>query len=160
MHKVIFIGNSEFGVPALRAIHASAHRVACAVTREDRPQGRGKRLAPTPVAEAAERLGIPVARVERPGRARGLCEGHRPDFLVVCDYGDMIPRSLLRVPRLGCLNIHPSLLPRWRGAAPIERAIVAGGSRLKPQGLRVAVRAYSASGFPGRRVSGLPGMSG
>ena len=126
MHKTVFVGNSAFAVPALRAIHASPHEVACIVTRKDRPSGRGLKLKPTPVAEAAERLGLELHRAGRPGQANPAIEAHEPDFLVVCDCGDMISRSTLRLPRKGCLNIHPSLLPRWRGAAPIERAILAG----------------------------------
>lgn len=122
----MFIGTSDFAVPALRAIGESPHNLMAAVTPPDAPAGRGKKPAPAPVARAAERMGIPAHRLARPGDAAGLVRELVPDFLVVCDYGRIIPDSLLGLPALGSLNIHPSLLPRWRGAAPVERAILAG----------------------------------
>lgn len=126
MYKVVFVGTSHFAVPALRAIGASAHELMAAIAPPDAPPRPGGQAVPVPVADAAERMGVPVHRFERPGAAAGLVGMLRPDFLVVCDYGHIVPRSLMRQPHFGCLNIHPSLLPRWRGAAPIERAILAG----------------------------------
>jgi methionyl-tRNA formyltransferase len=125
-----FMGTSPFGLPALEAIVAAGHRVACVYTRAPKPAGRGYGVRKTPIHEAAERLGLPVrtpaslkaADEQEAFRALGL------DVAVVAAYGLILPKAILEAPRLGCLNIHGSLLPRWRGAAPVERAILAGDS--------------------------------
>jgi methionyl-tRNA formyltransferase len=119
-------------VPALRALHA-AHQVVGVLTQPDRPAGRGRELAASPVKEQALELGLPVAQPAKlSGDPRSLAAtmsqlcAWRPDVMVVVAYGLILPREVLELPRLGCLNIHASLLPRWRGAAPIQRAILAG----------------------------------
>ncbi len=127
--RIIFMGTPDFAVPALRALVAAGHEVVCAYTQPPRPGGRrGKELTPTPVHRAAEELGIPV---RHPASLRGADEQTAfaaldADVAVVAAYGLILPQAVLNAPRLGCLNIHGSLLPRWRGAAPVQRAILAG----------------------------------
>jgi methionyl-tRNA formyltransferase len=130
--RVAFAGTPAFAVPALRAL-GTAHEVVGVLTQPDRPAGRGRALTASAVKQAALALGLPVAQPQRlRGDAAGLRDtldllsAWRPDVLVVVAYGLVLPRALLELPRLGCLNIHASLLPRWRGAAPIQRAILAG----------------------------------
>lgn len=127
--RVIFMGTPDFAVPALRALVAAGHDVVCAYTQPPRPGGRrGKELTPTPVHKAAEELGIPV---RHPVSLKGAEEqaafaALEADVAVVAAYGLILPQAVLDAPRHGCLNIHGSLLPRWRGAAPVQRAILAG----------------------------------
>jgi methionyl-tRNA formyltransferase len=125
---VAFAGTPGFAVPALEAIAASRHRVAVVYTQPDRPAGRGQQPATSPVKQAALRLALPVEQpptLKDPDAAPRLAR-YRPDLMVVVAYGLLLPQAILDVPRLGCLNIHASLLPRWRGAAPIQRALLAG----------------------------------
>jgi methionyl-tRNA formyltransferase len=125
---VAFAGTPDFALPALDAIAASRHRLAVIYTQPDRPAGRGRRLAASPVKERGLALGLPIeqpATLRDPGAAATLT-AHAPDVMVVVAYGLLLPQAVLAVPRLGCLNIHASLLPRWRGAAPVARAIMAG----------------------------------
>jgi methionyl-tRNA formyltransferase len=122
------MGTPDFAVPALRAVHAAGHEVVCAYTQPPRPAGRGKKLSPSPVQVAAEALGVPV---RSPKSLRGEAEQEafaalNADIAVVAAYGLILPQPVLDAPRHGCLNIHASLLPRWRGAAPIHRAVMAG----------------------------------
>ena len=130
--KIVFMGTPDFAVPALRALVAAGHQVLAAYTQPPRPGGRrGKELTPTPVHRAAEELGIPV---RHPLSLKGADEQAAfaaldADIAVVAAYGLILPRAVLDAPRHGCLNIHASLLPRWRGAAPIHRAILAGDSK-------------------------------
>jgi methionyl-tRNA formyltransferase len=126
--RVAFAGTPEFAVPALRAIAGSSHTLVGVLTQPDRPKGRGRVLTPSPVKQAALELGVPVAQPEtlRTEAGRAALEEWRPDVLVVVAYGQILPPEVLKLPRLGCVNIHASLLPRWRGAAPIQRAILAG----------------------------------
>jgi methionyl-tRNA formyltransferase len=126
--RIIFMGTPDFAVPALRALHAAGHEIACAYTQPPRPAGRGKKLSPSPVQVAAEALGVPV---RSPKSLRGEAEqaefaALNADVAVVAAYGLILPQPVLDAPRHGCLNIHASLLPRWRGAAPIHRAVMAG----------------------------------
>jgi methionyl-tRNA formyltransferase len=124
---VIFLGTPEFAVPALRAV-AAAHEVAAVYCQPPRPAGRGQRPRPSPVQAAAERLGLPVrtpASLRDPAEQAAFA-GLGADVAVVAAYGLILPRPVLEAPARGCLNIHASLLPRWRGAAPIHRAILAG----------------------------------
>jgi methionyl-tRNA formyltransferase len=129
--SIIFMGTPDFAVPALEALAKSSLSVSLAVTQPDRPRGRGHKMVPTPVKAACERLGISVAQ---PESIRGnddffsLVSGLEPDLIVVAAYGRILPKELLDIPRMGCVNIHASLLPRYRGAAPIQRAIEAGDS--------------------------------
>lgn len=125
--RVAFAGTPEFALPALAALR-SRHEVVGVLTRPDRPSGRGRRLAASPVKQAATTAGLPLAQPQtlKDATARGVLESWHPDVLVVVAYGLIVPPEVLSLPRLGCLNIHASLLPRWRGAAPVERAILAG----------------------------------
>lgn len=125
---VAFAGTPSFAVPALDAIAASHHRLAVVYTQPDRPAGRGQALAASPVKRRAQALGVALEQPEslRGPDAPARLSGHSPDVMVVVAYGLLLSQALLDVPRLGCLNIHASLLPRWRGAAPVARAIEAG----------------------------------
>jgi methionyl-tRNA formyltransferase len=127
--KVIYMGTPDFAVPALQALAAAGHEVVAAYTQPPRAGGRrGKELTPTAVHRAAEELGIPV---RHPVSLKGAEEQAEfaaldADIAVVAAYGLILPQAVLDAPRLGCINLHASLLPRWRGAAPIQRAILAG----------------------------------
>jgi methionyl-tRNA formyltransferase len=125
---VAFAGTPDFAVPALDAIAASRHRLAVIYTQPDRPAGRGRRLTASPVKERALALGLPVEQPAslRDGAAAATLAAHAPDVMVVVAYGLLLPPEILALPPQGCLNIHASLLPRWRGAAPVARAIMAG----------------------------------
>ncbi len=124
--RVVFMGTPDFAVPVLEALVAAGYEVMRVYTQPPRRAGRGKAERPSPVHAAAEAAGIAV---ETPARFREAVEGFaalRPDVAVVVAYGQILPQAALDVPRLGCFNAHASLLPRWRGAAPIQRAIMAG----------------------------------
>ena len=125
--KIVFAGTPDFAVPSLLAA-ASRGEVAAVYTQPDRPAGRGRGLTASPVKREATRLGIPVLQPESlKGELMGdVMRQIAPDLIVVVAYGLMLPRSILAIPRHGCWNVHASLLPRWRGAAPIQRAIEAG----------------------------------
>jgi methionyl-tRNA formyltransferase len=122
MARIAVAATAPFGARVLERL-AAKHEIALLLTRPDKPRGRGRRLAPTPAKEAAERLGIPVAQPVRLDESVEL----GAETIVVCAYGLLIPDSLLS--RALWLNVHPSLLPRWRGAAPVERALMAGDTR-------------------------------
>ncbi len=126
--RVAFAGTPEFAATALAAILAAGFHVPLVLTRADKPAGRGKRVQSSPVKQLALAAGIAVdqPRSLREPSAREALAAARPDVLVVAAYGLILPAEVLALPRLGCVNIHASLLPRWRGAAPIQRAIVAG----------------------------------
>lgn len=126
--RIIFMGTPEFAVPALIALVGAGHEVVAAYSQPPRPAGRGKQLQPSPVQREAEARGIGVYH---PVSLKGADEqaafaALEADIAVVAAYGLILPRAILDAPRLGCLNIHASLLPRWRGAAPIQRAVLAG----------------------------------
>jgi len=125
---IAFAGTPDFALPALDAIAASRHRLAVIYTQPDRPAGRGQRLTASPVKERGLALGVPIEqpRTLRDPAAAATLAAFAPDVMVVVAYGLLLPEAVLAVPRLGCLNIHASLLPRWRGAAPVARAIMAG----------------------------------
>ena len=125
--RIVFMGTPDFAASILQAI-APVHDVVAVYTRADAVRGRGKKLLPSPVKAVAEGLGIPVrtpATLRNAEVQRELAEV-APDAICVAAYGMILPREVLDIPRLGCLNVHASLLPRWRGAAPVERAILAG----------------------------------
>jgi methionyl-tRNA formyltransferase len=124
--RTVFLGTSEFAVAVLQRLAESEHRPLLALTRPDRPRGRGRKLASPPVAQAARTLGIELQQPERIDEAqtREKIAMHEPGAVIVCAYGALIKEPLLSEHEL--LNVHPSLLPRWRGAAPVERAIMAG----------------------------------
>ena len=126
--RLIFMGTPDFSVPALDALHAAGHAIACAYTRAPRPGGRGQKPRPSPVHARAEALGIPVrtpATLRDPA-AQAAFAAVGAEAAVVVAYGLILPQPVLDAPARGCFNIHASLLPRWRGAAPIQRAIMAG----------------------------------
>jgi len=125
--RIVFAGTPEFAVPALRAA-AERHEVVAVYTQPDRPAGRGRDLRPSPVKLEAVRRGIPVLQPDtlRSALSRDALRALQPDLLVVVAYGLILPQSILDIPRYGGWNVHASLLPRWRGAAPIQRAIEAG----------------------------------
>jgi len=125
---IVYAGTPDFAVPALEAIVAAGHRVVAVYTQPDRPAGRGRALTPPAVKQAAVALGLPVLQPAtlKDAAATGTLAALAPDVMVVAAYGLLLPAAVLAVPRLGCLNIHASLLPRWRGAAPVQRAILAG----------------------------------
>jgi methionyl-tRNA formyltransferase len=124
--RTVYLGTSDFAAAVLERLAAGPHRPQLVVTRPDRPRGRGRRVAPPPVADAARELGIELYQPENVNdeEARERIAAAQPDELVVCAYGALIKEPLLSEHPL--LNVHPSLLPRWRGAAPVERAIMAG----------------------------------
>lgn len=131
MLRIAFMGSPDFAVPALRALHA-AHNVVAVYAQPPRPAGRGQRETPCPVHRAAEELGIPVrtpARVKREVAEHAAFAALDLDVAVVAAYGLILPPAMLEAPRRGCLNIHASLLPRWRGASPIQSAILAGDAQ-------------------------------
>jgi len=128
MLRVAFAGTPEFALPALRALAGSGHQLVGVLTRPDRPAGRGRQLRSSPVKQLALELAVPLAQPARLDREpeRAVLGQWGSDVLIVVAYGLILPPAVLALPRLGCLNIHASLLPRWRGAAPIQRAILAG----------------------------------
>ena len=129
--RVLFWGTATFALPSLRSVADADHEIVGVVTQPDRRAGRGRRPRPTPVKEAALAAEYPVFTPERPGRPAFLARmrGLRPDLSVVAAYGHFLSREALDLPALGSINVHASLLPRWRGAAPVERAILAGDER-------------------------------
>ncbi|MDD5175830.1 MAG: methionyl-tRNA formyltransferase [Sterolibacterium sp.] len=132
--RIIFAGTPEFAATALQALLAAGHSVPLVLTQPDRPAGRGLKMLPSAVKQLAQQHGLAVYQPERlrdpashePIRALSLSEKTPVDVMVVAAYGLILPQAVLDMPRIGCLNIHASLLPRWRGAAPIQRAIEAG----------------------------------
>jgi len=129
--KIIFAGSPEFAVPSLRALLASHHELVGVLTQPDRPAGRGRKLRASPVKACAAEQGIPVlqpASLASPDTQQAIAE-LEPDLMVVVAYGLMLPTAVLAMPRAGCVNVHASLLPRWRGASPIQAAILAGDER-------------------------------
>lgn len=127
--KIAFMGSPDFAVPALRALHAAGHELAAVYAQPPRPANRGQALTRCPVHEAADALGLPVrtpARLKGEAAAQAEFAALGLEAAVVAAYGLILPQAMLDAPRLSCINIHASLLPRWRGAAPIHRAILAG----------------------------------
>lgn len=127
--KIAFAGTPEFSVAALDALHAAGHEIVGVYTQPDRPAGRGQKLSASPVAERARKLGLPTFKPESFKKQPTAIDELRalaPELMVVVAYGLILPQAVLDIPSRGCLNIHASLLPRWRGAAPIQRAILAG----------------------------------
>ena len=137
--KIIFAGTPEFAVSALAALHTAGYAIPLVLTQPDRPAGRGMQLHPSPVKQFALIHAIPIAQptslrldgkyAEEATAAHDLLQATPHDVMVVAAYGLLLPQSVLSIPRLGCINIHGSLLPRWRGAAPIHRAIEAGDTQ-------------------------------
>ncbi|WP_042200788.1 methionyl-tRNA formyltransferase [Paenibacillus camerounensis] len=126
--KIVFMGTPAFAVPSLKMLVEEGYEVVAVVTQPDRPQGRKKTLMPTPVKEAALALGLPVLQPERLRRPEAVAElaGYAPDLIVTAAYGQILPKSVLDLPPNGCVNVHGSLLPKYRGGAPIQRCIING----------------------------------
>src|SRR5579884_4017299 len=126
--KLLFMGTPDFAVPSLRALVSHGFDVAAVVTQPDRPVGRGKIIRPTPVKEVGQKLGLTVLQPPslRQSDTVALLRSIHPDLIVVVAFGQILRRSILDLPPLGCINLHPSLLPKLRGAAPIQAAIREG----------------------------------
>ncbi len=130
--RLAFMGSPDFSVPALRALHAAGHEIAAVYCQPPKPAGRGQKETPCPVHRAALELGLPVrhpARLKRDEAEHAAFAALGLDVAVVAAYGLILPKAMLEAPRRGCLNIHASLLPRWRGAGPIQAAILAGDAQ-------------------------------
>ncbi len=137
--RLVFLGTPAFAVPSLERVHAAGHRVLAVLTQPDRPRGRGQRAAASPVKEAALRLGIPVHQPERVRRpeALELLRAFAPDAMVVVGYGQIIPQAAIDIPPLGIINVHASLLPKYRGAAPVQWAVANGETRTGVTTMRI-----------------------
>lgn len=126
--KIIFAGTPDFSVPSLQTLINSPHQLVAVYTQPDRPAGRGRKITASPVKLCAEQAGLAVEQPEslKDEIAQQQLASYQADIMVVVAYGQLLPEAVLAIPRLGCINVHASLLPRWRGAAPIQRAIIAG----------------------------------
>lgn len=129
--RIVYMGTPDFAVPALKALKEAGHEILLAVSQPDRPVGRHMELKPTPVKEAALSLGIPVRQPEKATDPAFIEEirALSPDVMVVAAYGKILRPQLLSIPKYGCINIHGSLLPRWRGAAPIQWSVIEGDEK-------------------------------
>lgn len=128
-HRIVFMGSPDFAVPSLQKL-AEHYEIAGVVTQPDRPAGRGRTLTPPPVKVAAQELGLEVIQPEklREPEAQARLQEWSPDLIVVTAFGQILRKNVLELPRYGCINVHASLLPRWRGAAPVQAAILHGDS--------------------------------
>ncbi|CAM3720199.1 methionyl-tRNA formyltransferase [Cohnella lubricantis] len=126
--RIVFMGTPEFAVPSLRMLLEKGYNVAAVVTQPDRPKGRKRELTPPPVKAFALEHGLPVLQPEkmRAAEAVAAMAEYAPDLIVTAAYGQILPRGVLDLPRLGCVNVHGSLLPRYRGGAPIQRSVIDG----------------------------------
>lgn len=126
--RIVFMGNPDWAAVVLRSLHASGHEIAAVYASPDKPAGRGKNLTPPPVKALALDLGLPVIQpvTLKTDDAAAQLRSFTPEFIVVVAYGLMLPQAVLDLPAHGCLNLHFSLLPKWRGAAPVQRALMAG----------------------------------
>ncbi|RJX41805.1 methionyl-tRNA formyltransferase [Paenibacillus pinisoli] len=126
--RIVFMGTPDFAVPSLQLLVSGGYEVVAVVTQPDRPKGRKKTLTPPPVKEAALSFGIPVLQPERMRNPEAVAElaEYKPDLIVTAAYGQILPKAVLELPRLGCINVHGSLLPKYRGGAPIQRSIMNG----------------------------------
>jgi methionyl-tRNA formyltransferase len=160
--RVAFAGTPDFALPAFHALVGSRHTVVGVLTQPDRPKGRGRQLAASPVKLAAQACGVPVSQpvTLKTEADRADLAAWQPDVLVVVAYGLILPRAALDLPRLGCVNIHASLLPRWRGAAPIQRAILAGDAQTGVSIMRMDVGLDTGPVFLERTVVIAPGETG
>jgi methionyl-tRNA formyltransferase len=146
---IVFFGTPQFAVPSLEALIGSRHRVAAVVSQPDRPKGRGQQLQPTPTKIVAEAHGIPVLQ---PGKIReepflDRIRAVTPDLGVVVAFGRILPDALIAIPRLGMINVHASVLPRYRGAAPIQRAVIAGDTETGVTIMRIATELDAGAMF-------------
>ena len=126
--RIIFIGTGEIGAPTLQALQKSEHEIVAVVTQPDKPVGRDQRIEASPIKKAAARMKMPILQPTRIKDRQAIeqIRALQPDVIVVIAYGQILPRAVLEIPKIACLNLHASLLPRWRGAAPIQAAIAAG----------------------------------
>ena len=127
--KIVYMGTPDFAVPALEALYEAGHEIAFVVTQPDAVRDRGKKVKFSPVKEKAIELGLKVVqpvRMKNDSEFTELLRETAPDLIAVAAYGQILPKEVLDIPELGCVNIHGSLLPRFRGAAPVQRAIIAG----------------------------------
>lgn len=126
--NIVFMGTPSFAVPSLKALYEAGHKICLVLSQPDRPKGRGYHLSPTPVKQAAEELMLPVYQPEtlKDGMAEEQIALCKPDLIVVVAYGKILPESILKIPPLGCVNLHGSLLPKYRGAAPIQWSVLRG----------------------------------
>lgn len=127
-HKLVFMGTPGFSVPALQAVHAAGHDIVLVVTQPDRPRGRGRKVEPPPVKMAAEKLGLAVTQPDnlRNETAKQMLQAVNADFFIVVAFGHLLRESVLKLPKQGCINVHASLLPKYRGPAPIQWAVING----------------------------------
>src|SRR3989454_3548759 len=126
--RIIFIGTGEIGAPTLQALQKSEHEIVAVVTQPDKPVGRDQRIEASPIKKAAAQMKMPILQPTRIKDRQAIeqIRALQPDVIVVIAYGQILPRTVLEIPKIACLNLHASLLPRWRGAAPIQAAIAAG----------------------------------
>ena len=132
--NIVFMGTPDFAVPCLKTLAESTHTVSAVFTQPDKPKGRGYKMIPTPVKKAAQEYNIPVyqplslRKGEDAEAGMKLLKELSPDLIVVTAYGQILPEEILNLPKYGCINVHASILPKYRGAAPIQRAIMDGES--------------------------------
>lgn len=152
--RIVYFGTPEFAVPPLRALLDSVHRVVMVVSQPDRPKGRGQHVRPTPTRQLAEARGVPVVQPLKLKEEAflGAMRDLRPDLGVVAAYGRILPEVLLQVPRLGMINVHASLLPAYRGAAPVHRAVIAGDRETGVSIMRVVAELDAGPVFATARV--------
>lgn len=157
--RIVYFGTPDFAVPALRALIDSPHQVIALVSQPDRPKGRGQKLQPTPTKVVAEAAGIPVLQPTRlkDGAFAEAMRALSPDLGVVAAYGRLIPDPILEIPRLGMINIHASLLPKYRGAAPVHRAVISGDSETGVTIMRVVTELDAGAMLETARVPIGPG---
>jgi methionyl-tRNA formyltransferase len=155
MLRIVFAGTPQFALPALHALSRSPHRLVGVLTQPDRPAGRGRTTQPSPVKQLAEQLALPLsqpARLDQPEQCAQLIDW-APDLLVVVAYGLLLPPAVLALPPLGGINVHASILPRWRGAAPIQHAILAGDADTGVSIMQMQAGLDTGPVFATRRVS-------
>ena len=153
--RLIFMGTPDFAVPTLRALHEHGHQIAAVYTREAKPAGRGMKLQPTPVEIEASRLNIPVLtpKTLKTPEAEEQFHTHHAHAAVVVAYGMILPKAILETPEHGCYNLHASILPRWRGAAPINRAIMAGDRESGVKVMKMDIGLDTGDAAIGKRVT-------
>ena len=159
--RLVFMGTPDFAVPTLVELVGRGHDVAAVYTRAPKPAGRGMELQPTPVEREARRFGIPVLtpKTLRTAEAETEFRAHNADAAVVVAYGLILPKPILDAPRLGCFNLHASILPRWRGAAPINRAIMAGDAETGVQVMKMDEGLDTGQLAIGKRMAIGPDMT-
>ena len=155
MKNIVYMGTPEFAVPALKQLAQAGYPIQAVFCQPDRPKGRSKKLVPCPVKQVAESLGIPV---HQPKRIRAkkwqrLIHELEPDLIVVAAFGQILPQTMLDIPKIDCLNIHASLLPRWRGASPIQHAILEGDEQT---GVAIMRMELELDAGPVYRMKALP----